>query len=376
MKRSLSLLLAASAGLAVLSLAGCSSQNAAKDAGKGAAAAEARGAGPGAAPGTDAATRAFQDAARLGLAARDQTVSAYAPTDEAATDAGRRLFDGDVSRSGLALPGGAVVRTGYTPHYAPRRPIAFTGPGTRGPSGDLSAPPPPLPAGAADYPAVDRSAQRGVGPVLAAFEGYQKALYATLAPIISRAAWHAARRRGVPVAMTPTHVTVHHTEGPQTMTEAATERAVRAIQYYHMVGRGQVGKDDWDDIGYHFLIDGAGRIVQGRPAETLGAHARGANENNIGVALMGNFDEIKPTPAQVGSLMRLVTFLAIKYRQDPERPGFLEGHQHYDPTSCPGRNVMAILPALRARIEGEKSAMIARLDRQPKGAFLAVAAVQ
>ena len=55
--------------------------------------------------------------------------------------------------------------------------------------------------------------------------------------------------------MRPTHVTVHHTEGPQTMTASATAAAVKNIQSYHMANTD--GRHGWDDIGYHFLIDGA-----------------------------------------------------------------------------------------------------------------------
>ena len=33
----------------------------------------------------------------------------------------------------------------------------------------------------------------------------------------------------------------------------------------------------WADIGYHFVIDGSGRVFEGRHADVLGAHAGGAN---------------------------------------------------------------------------------------------------
>jgi hypothetical protein len=156
------------------------------------------------------------------------------------------------------------------------------------------------------------------------------------------------------------------------MTEAATAAEVRNIQHYHMAGRAKEGKDVWEDIGYHFLIDGAGRVVEGRPAETLGAHVRGANENNIGIAMMGNFERIKPTADQVASLTRLVSFLALKYRQDPSRKGFLEGHRHYNSTDCPGKNMMAILDGIRARIDAETVELAARVKAAPKGQFVPV----
>lgn len=213
---------------------------------------------------------------------------------------------------------------------------------------------------------------RGAGAVLAAFDRFQRRMFAAAAPIISRAGWGAAKRKGRAVAMEPTHVTIHHTDGAQTMTEAATMAQVRAIQSYHIHGRAKEGKDVWEDIGYHFLIDGAGRVIEGRPAETIGAHVAGANSNNIGIAMMGNFEKVKPTPAQLESLARLVSFLALKYRQDPSRQGFLEGHRHYNSTDCPGKNMMADLAALRARVDVETAELAARVKDAPKGEFVPV----
>jgi hypothetical protein len=179
--------------------------------------------------------------------------------------------------------------------------------------------------------------------------------------------------------MTPTHVTVHHTEGHQTMSGDATAAAVRAIQQYHMVGRAAEGKKTFNDIGYHFLIDGAGRVVEGVPAERLGTHALGANDDNIGVALMGNFNRIHPTERQVESLTRLVAFLALKYRQDPARSGFLEPHKHYlDPkthdvhTDCPGKNMMAIMGRLHELVDSETRNLASRVNAAPKGEFVPV----
>lgn len=295
-----------------------------------------------------------------------------APSDEAATGAGDRFFDGAALRNaGFAVPAqdGAV----YAGAGGSRRPrLGYTSPAPRALL-DLSAAEPPLPGSSpARYQDASSAAARGAGKVLAAFDGFQRHMFDAAAPILSRAGWGASKRKGTPVAMTPTHVTVHHTDGRQTMTEADTAAEVRGIQQYHMYGRGREGKDVWDDIGYHFLIDGAGRVIEGRPAETLGAHAGGANENNIGIAMLGDYNKVKPTAEQVESLTRLVSFLAMKYQQDPSRQGFLEGHQHYNNTDCPGKNMMAILAALRARVDAETIKLAARVKAAPKGRFVPV----
>lgn len=306
----------------------------------------------------------------LMAAARRQSDALAGAAADGGADGGRRLFDGQVLRdNGFAVPDEAsavAVPISYRP--GSRSLPAYTRAG-RGRTPDLATAAPPLPEGA-DYPPSEQALAAGAGKVLAAFDSFQRRMFPDAAPILSRAGWHAVRRKGAPVAMRPARVTVHHTEGPQTMSEAATAAAVKNIQYYHMHGRAAEGKDVWDDIGYHFLIDGSGRVAEGRPAETLGAHAGGSNENNIGISMMGNFNVQKPTAAQIESLTRLVSFLAIKYGRDPSKGDFLEPHQHYNQTSCPGANMMAILKDLHRKIDDRTEELQARLRAAPKGTFV------
>lgn len=287
-------------------------------------------------------------------------------------DGGRRLFDGQILRAnGFAAADDASVAVPPGAGRGPRPLSPYSGSPARR-ARDLDAAAPPAPAYDA-YPPSPESVAAGAGKVLGSFDAFQRDVFDQVAPILSRAGWGAAKRKGSPVAMKPTHVTVHHTEGPQTMTEAQTAAAIKSIQYYHMRGRAKEGKDVWDDIGYHFLIDGSGRVAEGRPAETLGAHAGGANQNNIGISMMGNFNRQTPTPAQIESLTRLVSFLAIKYGQNPSRAGFLEPHRHYDQTDCPGKNMMAILAALRDQVNLRTNQITTALQDAPRGKFVPVA---
>lgn len=225
---------------------------------------------------------------------------------------------------------------------------------------DLGGAEPPLPD---DYDYSRSGATpgtaKGAGQTLLGFASFQLAQkFPTVAPIMSRLGWRAAPRNGSNSSHTPYRVTVHHTQGSQPMNEAETARAVKNIQHYHMVGRAREGKEAFDDIGYHFLIAGDGRVVEGRRAEYLGAHAGGANGGNIGAAMMGDFNKVKPTDAQLESLTRLVTYLSIKYKKDPDAKGFLEAHMHYTNTDCPGRNLMSRLDALRRVIDKENEIIV------------------
>ncbi|MBI2384489.1 MAG: N-acetylmuramoyl-L-alanine amidase [Elusimicrobia bacterium] len=288
---------------------------------------------------------------------------AYAPaTDfsgaapEDAANGASAMFDGARMRDGVAsagyAPGGAAGgRTGKRLLYTAAASERIT---------DLRGAVPPLPD---DYDYSRSGATPGsakdAGLTLLGFASFQlEQKFPTVAPIMSRLGWRAAPRRGSNSAHAPYRVTVHHTQGKQAMNEVETAQAVKNIQHYHMVGRAREGKESFDDIGYHFLVAGDGRVVEGRRAEYLGAHAGGANDGNIGVAMMGDFNKVKPTGAQIESLTRLVTYLSVKYRKDPNAKGFLEAHQHYTNTDCPGAHLMAMLDSLRRKIDKENEIIV------------------
>jgi hypothetical protein len=344
-----------SAAVSVLILSGCNDDDKKAAAKKAPAHAAAAPASPalGYAASPDLMPRATQTA--------DALTGAAAETGD---NAGRHLFDGQaLNRAGFELPD--QTSPVFVPPGPAKAPPTLTA--SRGRSvTDLGRMVPDISA-AAD-PSRTSLLAGTAGTVLKQFVAFEESCYTEIFPGISRADWGAAPRRNSPIAMRPTHVTVHHTEGPQTMTADATERAVKNIQSYHM--QNSDGRHGWDDIGYHFLIDGAGRVVEGRPTETLGAHAGGANQDNIGISVMGDFNHQRPTDAQVESLTRLVSFLALKYRQDPARNGFLEPHRHYNNTDCPGKNMMAILDALRQRINVQTVSLEARMAKAAPGQFV------
>lgn len=79
----------------------------------------------------------------------------------------------------------------------------------------------------------------------------------------------------------------------------------------------------WNDVGYHFVIgngtdSGDGEIEKGRELPYRGAHAKGANEDSIGICLVGNFNRGKPSAAQMNSLRKLLLRLLSEYRVELE----------------------------------------------------------
>lgn len=57
----------------------------------------------------------------------------------------------------------------------------------------------------------------------------------------------------------PYVITIHHTAGTQSFSRNSTIDIVQSIQRLHQETNG------WCDIGYNFLIDSAGNVIQGRP---------------------------------------------------------------------------------------------------------------
>lgn len=120
------------------------------------------------------------------------------------------------------------------------------------------------------------------------------------------------------------------------------------IQDFHQNGRG------WNDIGYHFLVDRAGNIYQGRPETVIGAHVGGANTGNIGVCLLGCYHPPEVscfqtiTPESRQSIVELFSWVSDTYGQSPT---VLLGHRDYfGTTACPGDNIWIELPRFRAEI--------------------------
>ncbi|MCK8678201.1 peptidoglycan recognition protein family protein [Streptomyces lichenis] len=184
--------------------------------------------------------------------------------------------------------------------------------------------------------------------------------------VITRADWGADETKAVATRVfAPARaVTVHHTVTANRDPDPAA--TIRAIFELHAVRNG------WGDIGYHFLVDGEGRVYEGRASGDDGPpghnsanevvtafHTGGFNTGNIGVALLGDLDKAPPTPAARRALTRLAAALTDRHTLDPLRPlaytassgrvrrlpSAVNGHGLWTPTACPGARLD--IPALR-----------------------------
>ncbi len=87
-------------------------------------------------------------------------------------------------------------------------------------------------------------------------------------------------------------------------------------------------------IGYHYIIRQDGSIEEGRPIETIGAHAgTEGNHDSVGICLTGNFENYNPDPKQINSLINLINYLKNYYQTELA----VVPHKDITPTLCPGK---------------------------------------
>lgn len=72
----------------------------------------------------------------------------------------------------------------------------------------------------------------------------------------------------------------------------STPHTVNDVHKWHQ-------KKGWAGIGYHYFISKDGIIYRGRPHHTVGAHARGYNQNSVGVCFEGDFNREQMTMEQM-----------------------------------------------------------------------------
>ncbi len=105
----------------------------------------------------------------------------------------------------------------------------------------------------------------------------------------------------------------------------------------------------WEGVGYDFVIGNGTDSVDGEVEVTFrwhkqqtGAHCKTpdnwANEDAVGICLVGNFNNTIPTSRQMQSLVKLIGFLQNRYGIPQSR---IYGHKNTPgarATDCPGRN--------------------------------------
>ncbi|MFH1230284.1 MAG: peptidoglycan recognition family protein [Planctomycetota bacterium] len=128
------------------------------------------------------------------------------------------------------------------------------------------------------------------------------------------------------------YIVLHHS--------ATKQGNARIFDNYHRKEKGMK-----EGLAYHFVIgngikskDGAIEIGNRWKKQIPGEHCWDAkmNQQSIGICLVGNFDESKPTSKQIESLTNLISNLQKQYRIPPDK---ILVHREVDKnrTNCPGK---------------------------------------
>lgn len=136
-------------------------------------------------------------------------------------------------------------------------------------------------------------------------------------------------------------ITIHHSaiNSSDLRTLAAVARELDGIRAGH-VGRG------WADIAYHYIIDPSGKVWEGRALRYQGAHVKNNNEHNLGIMLLGNFDQQTPTPQALSTLDGFVSAQMRQYRVPVSR---VYTHKEIGSTDCPGTSLQRYMVQARRR---------------------------
>lgn len=140
-----------------------------------------------------------------------------------------------------------------------------------------------------------------------------------------------------------TRITVHH-EGITFYGSTDLSAIARKLENIRM-GHIRRKPEPFGDIGYHYIIDPAGRIWEGRNIAYQGAHVERQNENNLGIMVMGNFEEQRPTAQQLSTLDAFVKDRMRAYNVPVSR---VYTHLELGKTECPGRNLQRWMLAQRS----------------------------
>lgn len=117
---------------------------------------------------------------------------------------------------------------------------------------------------------------------------------------------------------------------------------------YPGIRRYHVEVNNWNDIGYHAVVEKVADryiAIPGRPLTVQGAHCPGQNNVALGMCLVGNFELEAPPDGQLDEAASILAGWCIRFGIDVTE---IKTHREFRETACPG----SLFPIndLRARV--------------------------
>lgn len=125
----------------------------------------------------------------------------------------------------------------------------------------------------------------------------------------------------------PTKIIWHHSA------VNSTGNQLKGINNYHRQKHFPKSKLGYH-VGYHYLIEYSGEVIQTRNENEKGFHARGQNQNSIGICMSGNFSLFLPSKEQKENIKLLISQIMKRWNIPAER---IKTHRQYNATECPGK---------------------------------------
>jgi hypothetical protein len=167
---------------------------------------------------------------------------------------------------------------------------------------------------------------------------------------VPRTAW-GAKAPVLPMTRhVPGRLTIHHTatvQNPARTIEAKLAGLQAFSQRDDSLASGKK-KPAWADVPYHYYVAVDGAVAEGREWNYVGdTNTEYDPAGHLLVVVEGNFETDTLTSAQRRAIDTLVPALA---RHFAIAGSMLGAHRDFADTACPGRNLYAEIPRLRALI--------------------------
>jgi murein DD-endopeptidase MepM/ murein hydrolase activator NlpD len=129
-------------------------------------------------------------------------------------------------------------------------------------------------------------------------------------------------------------LTVHHTGEEGAWSSLPDIEVIRRIERYHRNVR------HWAAIGYHYIVGRDAKIYEGRPVRYQGSHVLTGNQHNIGISVIGDFQNHMPNDRQLAALRAFLDDERDRYHVSKSH---VYGHRDLHPSICPGDALYAWL---------------------------------
>lgn len=136
-------------------------------------------------------------------------------------------------------------------------------------------------------------------------------------------------------------LTLHHTAGALSDNSKAAGHW-NGAQSWHL-------QQGWPDIAYHFGVDLAGNVYQGRdPAYRGDTFTAYDPSGHFLVCCMGDYEAASPPQAMLEGVARIFAWGSSRYGVSSST---LSGHRDHAATACPGGNLYSRQGWVRTRID-------------------------